>query len=774
MFMAMATPLQSTIQSKISTFTLAQLATNVAQGLHQISDLPKGLKIRGATNRGKLLILSEHASDIAIPSEYLFAHLEHCLKEQFETIGLPEEAHDLVRNQDELLTQFYLKRADQPKPYAFHRFIWRLSDGFDTVFGQTPIESISPEAFEPVFVESIVLEPPGLEAIDMSAPNFGEHYAGHYIASNQRSANPSLDDQIHELWADSFELGDFYNPNSYEALAHQGLHPELPHHESPHHESPNHEALNHEVPNHETPNQAPSDARNEAPNDTTSNVTSDVASDVASNAAQIAAMEPIEVPDIPIGEIDFQDPALQATDIPEIAAVDDAEVLSQDPKGRKLVWGRWQGLHLIESGLAVVLLVSVGYLASRPCLFGRCDRINQAQALSHAAYLELSDTPSPPTVLAMRDQLNMAAKKLKPIPFWSPYYRQSEPLLKTYQQEVLAIDKVISAQKGATEAANDSVSPPHPIEHWQRVATQWKEVITLLEGISQDSPLHQALIVPKLTEYRANLATIEGRIKSEQAADKSVNQALQSALLATKQTEIAASLPNWETALKSWQAAVGDLKKIPQGTLAYGEARKLLPEYEAKLAEVNTRTRQERIAEQFYTEAIRFAAEARQYESKNQWTLAMMNWRDAVTQIKGIPVGTARSKEGQNLLKTYQPALEKAQENLRLALRFQNVEQTFAETCGVAPRLCTYALQGSKVRLTLSAGYDDAIELSITPPPQRVANSTVNAQTASIANQLLAEITNLGKRTQLPIELYDAKGGFIAKYQPDLDGYVKH
>jgi tetratricopeptide (TPR) repeat protein len=762
MFMAMATPMQSTVRSTISTFTLTQLAANLAKGLHQIPDLPKGLKIRGATNRGKLLILSEHTADVAIPSEYLFAHLEQCLRQQFETVGLPEEAYSLTRNQEELLTQFYLKRAEEPKPYAFHRFIWSLSDGFDAVFGHTPIETVRPETFEPVFVESIVLEPlqPDTqpETIDLTSPTLGAAYATTAIEPDETSdktpdktpdelafehPDHALDRQINELWADSFELGDFYGPNSHEAVSHHG---------GDHH--PLHEPLQeslHEALDHGTFNPV------------------DLSPEVIGMTP-----EPTEIPDIPIGDIDFQDPSLQHSDIPEIAAVDEAEVLSQDPKGRRLVWGKWQGRHLVETGLAVILIGSVGYLVSRPCLFGSCDRITQAQALSRAAYLELSDEPSVPTVLAMRDQLNRAAQKLKPIPFWSPYHRQSEPLLQEYQQEVVAIDKVINAQKGATEAANDSLSPPHPIQHWQQVAAQWQAAIVLLEGIPKDSALHAALIAPKLSEYRANLATIEGRIKAEQTAEQSVNQALQSALLATKQTEIAASLPNWETALKSWQTAVNDLKKIPQGTLAYGEARKLLPEYEAKLAEVNTRTRQERVAEQFYNEAIRFAAEARQYESKNQWTLAMMHWRDAVTQIKGIPVGTARAKEGQNLLKTYQPSLEKAQENLRLALRFQKVEQTFAETCGVAPRLCTYALQGAKVRLTLSAGYDEAIELSITPPPQRVTNPAVTEQTAAIANQLLAEITNLGKRTQLPIELYDAKGGFIAKYQPDLDGYVKH
>ncbi|MEL6325906.1 MAG: hypothetical protein AAFQ61_03250, partial [Cyanobacteria bacterium J06626_23] len=73
----------------------------------------------------------------------------------------------------------------------------------------------------------------------------------------------------------------------------------------------------------------------------------------------------------------------------------------------------------------------------------------------------------------------------------------------------------------------------------------------------------------------------------------------------------------------------------------------------------------------------------------------------------------------------------------------------------------------------LADGYDDLIELSITPPDQR-AIAAVNSSLTTRANQLLSDLTNIGKRTQLPVELQDNNGAFIARYKPELNGYVKH
>ena len=106
----------------------------------------------------------------------------------------------------------------------------------------------------------------------------------------------------------------------------------------------------------------------------------------------------------------------------------------------------------------------------------------------------------------------------------------------------------------------------------------------------------------------------------------------------------------------------------------------------------------------------------------------MLNWRDAITQAEGVPQGTALYTETQTLLDTYRPALSQAQENLRQAQRYQKAEADFVKACGSGSQLCSYTLRNGKVIIRLAEGYDDLIELSITPPDQRataVANTSL-------------------------------------------------
>ena len=64
------------------------------------------------------------------------------------------------------------------------------------------------------------------------------------------------------------------------------------------------------------------------------------------------------------------------------------------------------------------------------------------------------------------------------------------------------------------------------------------------------------------------------------------------------------------------------------------------------------------------------------------------------------------------------------------------------------------------------------MDLSIADPNNRVS-VPASAQMIIEVNTLLQEVINIGKRTQLPIEFYAADDGFIARFSPELEGYVK-
>ena len=434
-------------------------------------------------------------------------------------------------------------------------------------------------------------------------------------------------------------------------------------------------------------------------------------------------------------------------------------------------YGRRIPSGLVAAGIGIAAVFgALGYGLSRPCVIGGCDRIQQAQALGDAALIALRDKPTPQTVLDMGEQLNTAVNTLKPIPPWSQHRASAQALLADYQGEADLLNTVAAAQENALVAAQESQNPPHPIAHWEGIAERWRETIAQLEEIPMGSPIYAEFVVPKLQEYRGNLATIEGRIVAEQKAEENLNQAQLNASLAKDQAEIANTLSAWQTALESWDKSVKQIQQIPRGTMAHGEANKLLTQYEAELAKVRTRYQQEQAADQFYNEAVRHAATARQYESEEQWTLAMLSWRDAITQMKGVPMGTSRHTDGQTLLKNYEPALSQAQENLRLALRFEKAKENFARVC--QPTFCQFGMKGGTVQLSLAENYDALADFSITDPNNRVSVPASDQMIVEV-NQLLQEVINIGKRTQLPIELYGADGGFIARFSPELEGYVK-
>ncbi|MDV3351918.1 hypothetical protein QGP82_24740 [Leptothoe sp. LEGE 181152] len=428
-----------------------------------------------------------------------------------------------------------------------------------------------------------------------------------------------------------------------------------------------------------------------------------------------------------------------------------------------------RGLMAAGIGMAAVF-GALGYGLSRPCVMAGCDRIQQAQALGDAALIALQDQPTPQTVLDMGDQLNTAVNTLKPIPPWSRHHASAQALLDDYQGEADLLNAVAAAQENALTAAKESQNPPHPIAHWESIAERWRATIAQLEEIPAGSPIYEVFVSPKLQEYRNNLTTIEGRVTSEQQAEENLNQAQLTASLAKDQAEIANTMSAWKTALDSWNKSVKQLKQIPRGTMAHGEANELLTNYETDLAKVRTRYQQEQAADQFYNEAVRYAATARQYESEEQWTLAMLGWRDAITQVKGVPVGTSRYADGQTLLKNYEPALSQAQENLRLALRFDKAKEDFSSIC--KPTFCQFGMKRGAVQLKLAKDYDALADFSIADPNNRVSVPASDQMIVEV-NQLLQEVINIGKRTQLPIELYGADGGFIARFSPELEGYVK-
>ncbi|MEA5464354.1 hypothetical protein [Leptothoe sp. PORK10 BA2] len=703
--------------SLASAFTLIRLSADLTYELSKAPEVPKEISVQCAISRGKMMVLLESPHMDTVPESYVFAQAESSIRHRLEIDGLPVEANHLGANGEPIAIKVFLKLQSAAKPSAAHRFNWLLQDSSGSMLEDDPLDDpLDDRMYEPLLTQAPEV------MLDRGMPDRGTFDR----AKLDRVKPSSLfgaedDDDITGVLSEDDDVTGVLSEEEFisgeQFLSHEEF------------------LFSGELPLEEDLGNFP--------------------------AGEAATTDELLNLDGLYGET--SDDMATSVSMAEEAFSQEEEEQPQGAGGRL-------GLMVAGLGLAAVF-GTLGYGLSRPCVIGGCDRIQRAQDLGDAALIALGEKPSPQTVLDMGQQLNIAVDTLKPIPAWSPHHSRSQELLANYQGEADLLNVVAAAQENALAAANESQNPPHPIAHWEAIAQRWQKTISQLEKLPSGSPIHASFVTPKLQEYRGNLAAIKQRVVAEQKAEANLNQAQLTASMAKDQAEVANTLAAWKTALTSWDKAVTQLKQIPGGTMAYGETRKLLPKYETDLGEVRTRYQQEQAADQFYNEAVRHAATARQYETEDQWTLAMVSWRDAITQIKGVPDGTSRYTDSQNLLKTYEPALATAQENLRLAIRFRKAEENFGRIC--RPTFCQFGLKGGSVQIKLAKDYDALADFSITDPNNRPSSIPASAQMIVEVNMLLQEVINIGKRTQLPIELYGSDGGFIARFSPELEGYVK-
>ncbi|MEO1068533.1 MAG: hypothetical protein AAFW95_05355, partial [Cyanobacteria bacterium J06638_6] len=426
-------------------------------------------------------------------------------------------------------------------------------------------------------------------------------------------------------------------------------------------------------------------------------------------------------------------------------------------------------------GVAGLILVGSGafaYALSRPCVLGNCDRIDQAAEFYDGAQDTLAGSPTGDDLATAQTDLQAAIDLLDPIPVWSSHYGAVQLDLQRYQESITSLDAVIQAQTLAREAANLSQDPPHPVERWVKVHLLWQQAIGRLETVSADSSAFD-YSQQKLQEYRSNYNAIGRRIVAEEEAESNFNTALQTGTLAKQRMETANSLAGWQLASKDWQAAINGLSLIPQGTMVYSEAQAQIQDYRQQLSRVTNRATLEEAGAQNYHQAVQAARAAAAYEAKNQWTLAVGQWRQAVASAQQIPADTILTEEGAVLLETYQPALRNAQNHLRSAVALETLTTSLAQICQSSPTPCTVREDPSQIQVVLSSQVADPLRRSITPPSADGTFAFTNQLSPNV-KQLIEQIITTSHQVDRQVAIYDAQGGFVARYRPDLGGFIKN
>ncbi len=454
-----------------------------------------------------------------------------------------------------------------------------------------------------------------------------------------------------------------------------------------------------------------------------------------------------------------------------VAVPDTAIQLAPEPsRGRQM--GHWvlalMG-HYWSYGVAVLILVVSGLLAygvTRPCVVGRCDRLEKSGTFYQLAQAALLANPTGNDIVNAQSDLQAAVDLLTPIPIWSAYYGSAQASLQRYDGILTSLNTILQAQRKAFEAAQLSQAPPHPVERWVNVHLLWQQAIDQLTTVPATSPAYD-YAQKKLMAYQANYSLIGGRIKAEEAAEANFNTAIQTAQLASQRMASSRSVADWHLTIKEWQAAIKGLSLIPQGTLIYSQAQTQLQDYQQQLAQSMNRVAIEAASRRNYNQAIQSARAGATAAAKGQWSLAASHWQKALASIQQIPADTTLFKDVPTLVETYQTNLRNAQDQLSTNLALARVTSILGKICGSTT--CTIEAKDDQIRMNLALPYARVVQQAITLPSQ----SGINPISPNL-KQLIDQIINVSHQLNRAVVIYDSDGHFIARYQPDLGGFSRN
>ncbi|MFP4101338.1 hypothetical protein [Coleofasciculus sp.] len=450
--------------------------------------------------------------------------------------------------------------------------------------------------------------------------------------------------------------------------------------------------------------------------------------------------------------------------IPEVNDKADESESEQPPSVKLRLKSSWLPLVVAGAGLSLVVFFSTLYVLTRPCVMGKCTVLPEAEQLSHKSAETLQNPESGKAVLEAQEQLQEAIQLVAVIPPWSSYRRQAQQKLQVYQSQSETVADMVEALKTAARAGYESQNPPHPEAKWREVQSLWRDAIAKLEQLPTDSNL-QPLAKTKIKAYKTNLEEINQRLLKERKAQEHLKAAQEAARMAEVRQGIAQSLSDWQLVYATWQASMGRLKQIPQGTTAYQEAQELLALYLPKLAQARDRKTQEQISANAYNQGVRLAQLATDSQSDQQWSVALVHWRNALTYVNQVPKETYYYTKSQSLVEPYRGALKQAQNQLQLAVKMQQARRDLNQTCSGTPSICTYTIDNQMIKVRLTPAYVQMVQQGA-----MIAKAQGDSDAhAGLVNHILTlgeALEVISDNAQLRVEVYTPEGVMIQSHNP--------
>lgn len=415
-------------------------------------------------------------------------------------------------------------------------------------------------------------------------------------------------------------------------------------------------------------------------------------------------------------------------------------------------------------GVSVVGFATGLWLMSRPCVLGACEALQTAQTLSQQSAQTMQTAKTGQALQQIQQQLAQATRLLQDIPAWSSHHGEAETLQQTIRSQSQALDQVLAAEANATTAAQTSQTLPQPVANLQSAQTLWREAIAQLQAVPPDSPLH-AFAQQQVTNDAANLEAIGKLITAEQQAQKKLAVAKDTIKVAEARQGIAQTPETWQLAQITWQVAINTLQQIPTVTTSYADAQQLLTDYRPKLTAARDRATQEQIAKKAFTQALALAQRAETAQRQNQWSQAVANWREALTNIKQVPNNTAYTEPAQPLLASYGTSLKQAEAQLQVATAVQRTRDDLNRICTGSPRMCSYSIASNLIRVQFTTAYERKLRTAYI-----VGQSGDRDTLGGVINHietLQTALQAIADNAALPLEVYSADGSeLIGSFNP--------
>ena len=421
-------------------------------------------------------------------------------------------------------------------------------------------------------------------------------------------------------------------------------------------------------------------------------------------------------------------------------------------------------LPLLVAGAGVGLLAFIlpFYALTRPCVVGPCVALTDAKQLSQEAAVSLQKPKSGQEILEAREKQQEAIRLLETIPFWSLSYQEAQNQLKDDSQQAQLLEQLVTGLSKGSTAAQRSQNPPHSVAEWGEIQQMWREAIALLEPVPRNSTVYQ-LAQQKIKEYRVNLAAINWRLNAERKALQDLDAAKEALKVAEARQGVAQSLTDWRLVETSWDMGMNRLKGIPVGTTARAEAQQMIAAYLPKLANARDRKNREQMAINNYKMAQNLARNAKNTEQLNQWTLTVLNWRNAIVNLQKIPRGTFVYNQADSLLNSYKEALRQAEIKLSYANLLQKARNDLNRTCTGAPKVCDYTVTDRGIRVQLTPAYMQMVVQTTNTAKQR-GDFTAQQGIATHLRTLGDALEAISDNARVPLQLYTPDGALINSY----------